>query len=131
MTARTKADLIPETSLQRTYQYLRIGIGAAAVVIGVAVLFDWISTGELRPSISDYYDSPARNLFVGSLIAVSLGLFAISGRGVERVLLDVAAMFAPLIGLVPAMQVDADAGASIDIGVKVYLVVGVLLIAFA
>lgn len=88
------------TSLQRTYRYLRIGIAATIVVIFVSIWLATASVGWLT-SVSDYFYSPARNGFVGALIAASLALVALSGRGAERALLDAAALFAPLIALVP------------------------------
>ncbi|SDG33299.1 hypothetical protein [Microbacterium pygmaeum] len=88
------------TSLQRTYRYLRISIAATVVAIFVSVAVAAASVGWLT-SVSDYFYTPARNVFVGSLIAVSLALFALSGRGLERALLDAAALFAPLIAVVP------------------------------
>lgn len=118
-----------DTSLKRTYQYLRIGIGAAGILIGVAIAVDLINGGVARPSISDYYYSDARNIFVGALVAVSLGLFALSGYGPQRVLLDAAAMFAPLIGLIPAPRATWDEGAA-DRGVWTYLVFGTMLLVF-
>jgi hypothetical protein len=90
----------PSTSVQRTYRYLRIGIAGTAVTIFVAVGVATAEVGVLT-SISDYFYSPARNAFVGALIAAALALVALSGRGAERALLDAAAMFAPLIALVP------------------------------
>jgi hypothetical protein len=119
-----------ETSIQRTYQYLRIGIGAAGILIGVSIAVDLVLGGVSRPSISDYYYSDARNLFVGALVAVSFGLFALSGHGPQRFLLDAAAMFAPLIGLIPAPRDDWDADAAAR-GVWTYVVFGVLLLLFA
>ena len=88
------------TSLQRTYRYLRIGIAGTVVAIFASVVVAAASVGWLT-SISDYFFTPARNVLVGALIAVSLALFALSGRGVERALLDAVALFAPLIALVP------------------------------
>ncbi|MDN3496511.1 hypothetical protein QL996_11265 [Planococcus sp. APC 4015] len=88
------------TSLERTYRYLRIGIAGVAVVIFIAVAIASAQVGWLM-SVSDYYFTPARDAFVGALIAASLALLALSGRGLERGLLDAAALFAPLIALVP------------------------------
>ena len=88
------------TSLQRTYRYLRIGVAGTVVVIFVSVLLAVPAVGWLT-SVSDYFYSPARDAFVGALIAASLALLALSGRGLERGLLDAAALFAPLIALVP------------------------------
>lgn len=88
------------TSLERTYRYLRIGVAGTVIVIAVAVLQAAASYGWLT-SVSDYFYTPARDAFVGALIAASLALVALSGRGAERALLDAAALFAPLIALVP------------------------------
>ena len=88
------------TSLERTYRYLRIGIAGTVVAIFVAVAQAATTYGWLT-SVSDYFYTPARDVFVGALIAASLALFALSGRGAERALLDAAALFAPLIALVP------------------------------
>lgn len=90
----------PSTSLQRTYRYLRIGIAGTVVVIFASIGVAASEVGWLT-SVSDYFYTSARTAFTGALIAVSLALIALSGRGVERALLDTAAMFAPLIALVP------------------------------
>ncbi|MFE5407293.1 hypothetical protein [Microbacterium sp. NPDC056569] len=94
------ATAAPSTSLERTYRYLRIGIAGTVVAIFVAIAQAATTYGWLT-SVSDYFYTPARDVFVGALIAVSLALFALSGRGAERALLDAAALFAPLIALVP------------------------------
>ena len=90
------------TSTQRTHRYLRLAIGGTVVVIFVAMLAAVPTVGWLA-SISDYFYTPARNAFVGALIAASLALLALSGRGAERTILDAAALFAPLIALVPTV----------------------------
>ena len=129
------------TSLERTYRYLRIGIAGTVVAIFVAVAQAAATYGWLT-SVSDYFYTPARNVFVGALIAVSLALFALSGRGAERALLDAAALFAPLIALVPTtLAPGAVPGVAVtctarcfppeyesDVanGVAVYLVLGAL-----
>jgi len=88
------------TSLERTYRYLRIGLAGTVVVIFVSVGLAAADVGWLS-SVSEYYFTPARNAFVGALIAGALALVALSGRGIERALLDATALFAPLIALVP------------------------------
>jgi hypothetical protein len=90
------------TSTQRTHRYLRLAIGGTVLVIAVAVLLAVPEVGWL-PSLSDYFYSPARNAFVGALVAASVALLALSGRLAERALLDAAALFAPLIALVPSV----------------------------
>ncbi|MFB7894156.1 hypothetical protein ACFC1I_18285 [Microbacterium sp. NPDC056044] len=134
------------TSLERTYRYLRIGVAGTVVAIFVAIAQAAATYGWLS-SVSDYFYTPARDVFVGSLIAVSLALFALSGRGAERALLDAAALFAPLIALVPTTVV-AGSVPGIDVpctgrcfppayeadvanGVVVYLVLGGLVLLVA
>ena len=142
----TPADVDVSTSLERTYRYLRIGVAGTVIAIFVAIAqaaagYGWLTT------VSDYFYTPARNVFVGALIAVSLALVALSGRGAERALLDAAALFAPLIALVPTTippgavpgvavscpercfppEYEADAAN----GVAAYLVLGVLVLLVA
>ena len=131
------------TSLQRTYRYLRIAVAGTVVVIFVAVAVTIPVVGVL-PSLSHYSYTPAHTLFVGSLITVGVCLFALSGRGPERVLLDVAAILVPLVAIVPTVIspgsidgvevscagacVPAAYGAAVDVGVATYLIVGLLLL---
>ncbi|MGU3645892.1 hypothetical protein ACLBXX_13065 [Microbacterium sp. C23T] len=134
------------TSLERTYRYLRVGLAGTVIAIFVAIAQAATTYGWLT-SISDYFYTPARDVFVGALIAVSLALFALSGRGSERALLDAAALFAPLIALVPTTLAPG-AVPGVDVpctgrcfppayeadvanGVVVYLVLGMLLLLVA
>lgn len=137
-----------ETSLSRTYRYVRIGIAATVLVIGLSVAFAVPEVG-LLPSISAYYYTPARNGFVGALIAACFGLLALSGRGVERNLLDAAALLAPIIALVPTPLypggipgveatcpaetpcVPLEVRADVANGLATYLVVGAVLVGVA
>ncbi len=129
-----------DTALRRTYRYLRLGVAGTVVAIAVAVTLESLR-GGLRESISAYYYTPARDVFVGALIAGSLGLLALSGRGVQRALLDAAALLAPLVAVVPTPTLTAVCGAtpcvpasahpSVDNGVATYLVVGALTVVVA
>lgn len=132
-------------SLQRTYRYLRFGIGGTIVLVFVSVAIAMVQVGVLS-SVSAYFYTPARTVFVGALIAASLGLLAISGTGVERVLLDAAGLLAPLIalvptplvpGTVPGVRIDCAPESScvpsayhLDVanGVSTYLLVGAVVV---
>lgn len=137
------------TSLQRTYRYLRLAIAGTVAVVFVAVALTVPAVG-LLPSISHYFYTPAATLLVGALLSVSVALFALSGRGAQRVLLDLAATLAPLVAIVPTviapgsvpgleagcpdgatMCVPAPFVAGVGIGVLTYLIVGVLVVALA
>ena len=139
-------DATQTTSLQRTYRYLRIGLAGTVVVIFVSVAVA-IPVVGLLPSISHYFYTPARNGFVGALMAGTLALLALSGRRAEPILLDAAALVAPLIALVPTEiapgsvpgLADGCVGAcvpsafwpSINNGVATYLIVGTLAVIVA
>ena len=64
------------TSPQRTYRYLRMSIAGTVVVIASAVVVATARVGWL-PSISAYYYTPARNAFVGALVASGGNLAAL------------------------------------------------------
>lgn len=93
-----------EIASRKTYRYLRVAVVAMAVLLGVSVGIEivWGPRGGILDSISAYYYTPVRGVFVGSLVAVGLGLVAIKGReGPEDVMLNLAGMLAPLVALVP------------------------------
>lgn len=97
---------IRTTSTQRTYRYVRLSIVAATLVLAVSVGLEVARAGVL-PSISAAFYTPAGNLFVGSLCAIALALLVLSGRSIEQGLLDVAAVFALVVALVPTPISDA------------------------
>mgnify|MGYP006162956603 CR=1 FL=1 len=95
-----------------TYRYLRVGLVGLAVLLMVAVAFQAISDGELLGSISAYYFTGVRDVFVGVLVALGLGLIVVRGRGVEDVLLNLAGMLAPVVAFVPTSTSEAPGGAA-------------------
>lgn len=127
----------------KTYRYLRIGIVALAVFLGAAVVVARFgSTGQLG-SISQYFYSPVRGVFVGTLVAMGLGLLAIKGRDKygEDILLNLAGMLAPVVALAPTPRptsrrtcpwgdeptgVPGEFVAGVDNNMKALLTVGVL-----
>lgn len=85
-----------------------LGLRKAIGFIGCALPFalvagKWILEGpEIQPSISDYYYTVMRNVFVGSIFAI--GVFLMSYRGYERkddVAGDLACVFAIGVALFP------------------------------
>ncbi|MCS5713475.1 hypothetical protein NVV95_02785 [Herbiconiux sp. CPCC 205716] len=131
------------TALERTYRNGRIAIGGTVLLIGIAVIVTSFRTGVLG-SISAYYYTPARNVLVGALLAASVAILVLSGRGAQRALLDAAAVVAPVIALVPtpvgagavpgvavecasgSRCVPADVLPDVQVGVAVYLIAGAL-----
>ncbi len=93
-----------EVASRKTYRYLRVAVVAMAVLLGVSVGIEIVfgPRGGILDSISAYYYTPVRGVFVGALLAVGLGLVAIKGReGPEDMMLNLAGMLAPLVALVP------------------------------
>ena len=101
--------------------------------------------GGILASISAYYYTPVRGVFVGSLVAVGLGLVAIKGReGWEDSMLNLAGMLAPLVALVPTpisvpvagfeverRTVPAELVPAVENNVAALLVLGVVGLVFA
>ena len=98
----------PRQAAIETYRYLRVGIVALALLLALAVVGE-IVVGDagLLGSISAYYFTPVRDVFVGVLVALGLGLIVIRGRGVEDVLLNLAGMLAPVVAFVPTPVTDS------------------------
>ncbi|MFI8631618.1 hypothetical protein ACIGEP_03350 [Microbacterium sp. NPDC077663] len=119
----------------RTHRYLRLALVGIVVALAASVLIEFVrSDGRLLPSISAYYFSPAHGVFVGALSAAAIALLALAGRDAESALLDVAAVFAPLIAIIPTRAPD-DATLPPDVlstvlnGVGVYTVVVIVVAA--
>jgi hypothetical protein len=100
--------------LKNTYLFLRISLVGTGVAIFLAVVFTpagYIVNGEWTlPSISHYYYTPARIVFTGALCAAALALVVIAGKGIQSYLLDLAALLAPLIAIIPTPTLPEDVG---------------------
>ena len=95
----TPADFIVET-----YFVLRMVIALGALLLPLA-LVAWSTVDPAVPmadSISAYYYTPARGVFVGVVVAIGVALMAYRGytRG-ENVLLNAAGVLAIVVALVP------------------------------
>ncbi len=99
---------LPSTSTQRTYRYVRLAIIGAVVLLAVSLITVFVADGPLT-SISALAYTSGRSVFVGVLFGVTLALVALSGHSVEQTLLDLAALFAPVIAIVPTTVVTGDA----------------------
>src|SRR4051794_19282464 len=132
-------------STTKTYLYLRVGLVALAVFLGASLIIE-IAFGDTRwqGSISAYYYTPVRNVFVGTLTAMGVCLIAVKGRDKPRedLMLNLAGMCAPVVAMVPTpLESDhcGDASRCVPVpyvpgvvnNVEALLVVGVLGVAFA
>lgn len=90
--------------VRTTYRWLRLGLVVAFAVVATSVLVEWAhAPGHcLQPSLSAYYWTPVRPLFVGCLLALSLGMIALrGGTDIENVALNVAGLLVPFVAVIP------------------------------
>ncbi len=94
----------PDTGLVTSYMTLRKFIGILGLALPLALLVGGqvIFHAGLRPSLSDYYHTGMRDVFVGTLCAI--GVFLVSYRGNEKkddIAGNVACLFAVGLSLFP------------------------------
>jgi hypothetical protein len=89
-----------------TYRYLRIAMVGAVVLLAASIGIERSKVDCWQTSISAYYYTPVRAIFVGTLIAVALALIAYKGRGTwEDLSLNLAGMLAPVVAVAPTTDV--------------------------
>jgi len=90
----------------KTYRYLRIGIVGVVALLTTSIIIERVAAGCFQTSVSAYYYTPVRAIFVGSLMAIGLALIVIQGRtGPIDVCLNFAGMLAPIVAVVPTTDV--------------------------
>lgn len=90
----------------KTYRYLRISMVGAVVLLGVSVLIERSNVDCWQTSVSAYYYTPVRAIFVGMLMAIGLCLIVIKGSTAwEDATLNAAGMLAPVVAVVPTTDV--------------------------
>jgi hypothetical protein len=90
----------------KTYRYLRIGIIAAIVLLATSIAIERSKVDCWQTSISAYYYTPVRAIFVGTMIAVGLSLIVYKGRStLEDTCLNFAGIFAPAVAVAPTTDV--------------------------
>jgi len=95
--------------LQATYRYLRLAIILLTMLLGTAVCLQILADGgAVLPSVSAYYYTPARAVFVASLCAVGACMVIHRGRSdLEDVLLNFSGYLAFFVAFVPTARVGA------------------------
>lgn len=123
---------------RKTYTYLRLAMIALVVLLGSSVVIEIVAAGGScwRTSISSYYFTPVRGVFVGGLVAIGVSLVAMKGNTPRQdILLNIAGILAPVIAFVPIQDPHecssaapgvSDAAPNIANNVGALLVVGVL-----
>jgi hypothetical protein len=89
-----------------TYRYLRIGMIGAVVLLASSIALERSKVHCWQTSISAYYYTPVRAIFVGAMMVVGFSLIVIKGRSVaENLCLNMAGMLAPVVAVVPTSDV--------------------------
>jgi hypothetical protein len=90
-----------------TYRYLRMSLVAVLAMLACAVVIEWQGSGNpLLPSISDYYWTPVRSVFVGALVALGIGMVVLKpDNELEDIFLNIAGVLAPVVAFVPTPDV--------------------------
>lgn len=93
----------PALAAVKTYNYLRIALAALVLLLFVSVALEWAAAdGCLQPSVSAYYFTPVRAVFVGVLVTMGVCLVALKGNtDGEDVLMNLAGMLAPGVAFIP------------------------------
>lgn len=108
---------VPAVAL-RTYRFLRFAVVCVVVMLIASLLLEAGRSGCLKGSISAYYYSPVRTVFVGALCAIGLVLIALWGKtALEDSLFNLAGLLAPVVAFVPAKD-DGQCRAVTQIGVR-------------
>lgn len=91
----------------KTYRYLRLGMVGAVVLLAASIVIEHVAVGDCwQTSISAYYYTPVRAIFVGALMVVSFALIVIKGRTPsEDGFLNAAGMMAPIVAVAPTTDV--------------------------
>ncbi|WP_124710514.1 hypothetical protein [Gordonia insulae] len=113
ITPRRRGDVID------TYRNIRLGMVSLIAMLAFAVFGDSIASHDIRFSISDYYDSSARAVFIATLCAMGAMLMAYKGRTeIEDVLLNFAGFLAFLVAFIPTNTPDRQPDPPLDWIVK-------------
>jgi hypothetical protein len=99
----------PALAAVKTWRYLRVAMVAMVVGLAVSVLYEHAQApgGCWQRSISAYYYTPVQNFFVAALVTIGVCLVVLKGSTeLEDVLLNLAGMCAPVVGLVPTPDFD-------------------------
>jgi hypothetical protein len=94
----------PALEAVKTWRYLRLAMIVLVVGLAASVLYEHaqVRSGCWQTSLSAYYYTPVRSVFVGSLVAIGVGLIALKGNtDWEDLLLNLAGACAPVVAFVP------------------------------
>ena len=98
-----------------SYRYLRLAMALVLAMLAVAVVLEilrpdpsaYVDDSAVLDSISAYYWTSVRSVFVASLVALGVGMIALRPEtDLEDLLLDLAGALAPVVAFVPTPLPD-------------------------
>lgn len=109
------------------------------MALGAAVIYQRVQTNCSLSSVSAYFYTPARSVFVAGLVGLGVCMLALRGLNLaEDIFLNIGGIFAFLVALVPTgggsascQDPDIRVSASVRDNVTALLIVGILAIAVA
>jgi hypothetical protein len=138
--SKTAPGVRPDVGYQvRSYRYLRIGIVGLLAALGTAVIYQRVQPNCSLGSVSAYFYTPARSVFVAALVGLGVCMLALRGMNLaEDIFLNIGGIFAFLVAFVPAgggsgscQDPDSRVSASVQDNITALLIVGILAIAVA
>jgi hypothetical protein len=100
-----ESDVLGSREVIKTYRYLRIGMIGSVVLLAASIAIERTKVDCFQTSISAYYYTPVRAIFVGAMMAVGFALIVYKGRGIEDAFLNFAGMLAPIVAVAPTTDV--------------------------
>jgi hypothetical protein len=92
--------------VSKTYNFLRLGIIGTVLLLAVSIGIERSKVDCLQTSLSAYYYTPVRAIFVGTWIAICLALIVYKGRSTgEDFFLNIAGVFAAVVAIAPTTDV--------------------------
>jgi len=88
----------------KTYNYLRLGMLAAVAALAYSIIEEYRQPGAhcFLGSVSGYYYTPVRLIFIGVMVSIGFTLIVIKGRtALEDWFLSLAGIMAPIVAFLP------------------------------
>lgn len=103
------SDTSPPPVALRTYMAIRIGVVAVIAALGFAVWRDIANStdGCVQRSLSAYYYTPVRPVFVGALLIIGFAMIVMWGKTwLEDAALNLAGLLLTVVALVPTLDAN-------------------------
>jgi hypothetical protein len=94
----------PDGWAAKTYNYLRLGMLVAVAALAYSIIEEYRQPGVhcFLGSVSGYYYTPVRPIFIGVMVSIGFALIVIKGRTpLEDWLLSLAGIMAPIVAFIP------------------------------